>query len=161
MPIRAVTLKIRVKTTTRKWYVVNPVFDAKGRLRPLYAMVAGKPERHTEGVYVLRYGNKFESVGQHLDVVVATKLRREQELLVAISEAKLKRLQPAQIDATGPKILDAMEQFLAKKSIMDPELGVDALAPKTISSMRTIIESFQRTSHKTSMKEVMGQDLVG
>jgi integrase len=54
-----------------------------------------------------------------------------------------------------------MEQFLAKKSIMDPELGVDALAPKTISSMRTIIESFQRTCHKTRMKEVTGQDLVG
>jgi hypothetical protein len=44
--IRAVTLKIRVKTTAGKWCVVKPVTDVKGRLKPLYAMVAGKPEHH-------------------------------------------------------------------------------------------------------------------
>ena len=38
MAIRAVTLKIRVKTTAGKWCVVKPVTDVKGRLKPLYAM---------------------------------------------------------------------------------------------------------------------------
>jgi integrase len=53
-----------------------------------------------------------------------------------------------------------MEQFLSKKSIMNPELGVESLAPKTISGMRGQIQAFQRTCGKTYMKEVTGQDLV-
>jgi hypothetical protein len=83
--------------------MVNPVFEVNGRLKPLWAKVVGKPEHHPEAVYVLRCGNKFESVGQRLDVVVATKLRRQQELLDAITEARQNGLKPVQIDATGQR----------------------------------------------------------
>lgn len=157
MAIRTVTIKIRIRTPEGKRVYASPVYETKGRLKPLWARVAGKAEHHPEAVYVLRYGNKWEFVGQHTDVVTATKLRREQELEdVANAPASV-----APITQSGPKILEAMEQYLAKKSIMDPTTGKEALAPKTVSHIRGVVESFQRTCVKTYIREVAGQDLVG
>jgi len=80
MAIRTVTVKIRIKTPDGKRVYAGPVYETKGRLKALWARVNGKPELHPEGVYVLRYGTKWEFCGQATDVVMATKLRREQEL---------------------------------------------------------------------------------
>jgi hypothetical protein len=87
---------------------------------------------------------------------MATKLRCEQQL----EDAANSPIPATPITHSGPKILEAMEQFLAKKSVMNPELGVAALAPKTISGMRGQIEAFQRNCGKTYMREVTGQDFV-
>ena len=165
MAIRKVSLRIRFKSPEGKLVVAQPVYEVKGRLKPLWARVKGKPEFHPEAVYVLRYGTKWENVGQYIDVAMATKLRREQELGDAANTPTAKRNEIAPVAVTvitdsGPKILEAMEQFLGKKSVMNPELGVEALAPKTICGMRGQIEAFQRACGKTYMKEVTGQDLV-
>ena len=76
MAIRTVSIRIRFKTTEGKLVVAQPVWAKKGTLKPLWARVNGKPQYHLEAIYVLRYGTKWENVGQHIDVVMATKLRR-------------------------------------------------------------------------------------
>ena len=57
---------------------VNPVYAANGRLRPLYALVAGKAEHHPEGAYHLRYAENdkriWESVGRDPNAAIAAKL---------------------------------------------------------------------------------------
>ena len=160
MAIRKVSIKIRIKTPEGKRMMVNPVWETKGRLKPLYARVGGKPEHHPEGVYVLRYGTKWEFVGQAADVVLATKLRREQELEDKVN-APIPPPTPVILDQSGLTILEAMETYVAKKALMDPTTGKEALAPKSISDMRRVIEAFQRASGKTYLREVTGDSLVG
>jgi integrase len=157
MAVRTVTVKIRIKTPDGKRVYANPVWETKGRLKPLWARVGTKAELHPEGVYCLRYGSKWEFCGQHTDVVMATKLRREQEL----EDAANNPLSVTPITQSGPTILEAMEKYLAKKATMDPIIGKEALAPKTISHIRGVVESFQRTCGKVFLKEVTGEDLVG
>ena len=42
----------------------NPFYSANGKLKPLWAMVDGRPEHHPEGTYHLRYHRKIHpSVG--------------------------------------------------------------------------------------------------
>jgi len=53
-----------------KQVYANPVWETKGRLRPLWARINGKAEHHPECVYALRYGSKWEFCGQHTDVVL-------------------------------------------------------------------------------------------
>jgi hypothetical protein len=54
-----------------------------------------------------------------------------------------------------------MEKYLAKKATMDPIIGKEALAPKTISHISGVVEAFQRTCGKVYLWEVTGEDLVG
>jgi hypothetical protein len=55
MPVPAVRLKIRVRLSNGSRIYVDPVFSSNGKLKPLCAVVQGKPEYHPEGVYNLRY----------------------------------------------------------------------------------------------------------
>ena len=157
MAIRTVAIKIRIKTPNGKRVYANPVYEAKGRLKALYARVGGKPELHPEGVYCLRYGAKWEFLGQATDVVLATKLRREQEL----EDASNTSAPVTPITQVGPTILEALDNYISKKAIMDPTTGKEALAPKTLSHIRGVVEWFQRTCGKTYMREVTGEDFVG
>ena len=50
-----VRLSLRVRLPNGKRLFVAPVYAASGKLKPLYAIVSGKPEHHPEGVYHLRY----------------------------------------------------------------------------------------------------------
>jgi hypothetical protein len=51
MANRIVTLYIRVKTKDGRKPYCQPVYLTNGRLKPLYAMVDGKPENRPEGSY--------------------------------------------------------------------------------------------------------------
>jgi hypothetical protein len=79
---------------------------------------------------------------------MATKLRREQELEdVANNPPPI-----IPITQSGPTILEAMERYLTKKATMDSITGKEALAPKTISHIRGVVEAFQCTSGKVLLK---------
>ncbi len=157
MAIKTVSLRIRIKTSEGKRVMVRPVYTKKGSLKPLYALVNGVEELHPEGTYALRIGNSWEFVGQATDVVLATKKRREDELA-----NKAEAPTPvAVINESGPEILDALEKYLAEVSVPDEEAGTEALASKTISGIRGIVEAFQRTCKKTLMREVTAADLTG
>jgi hypothetical protein len=56
MPVPAVRLKNQSEAVQRKPRLRRPhFFLPMGKLKPLYAVVNGKPEHHPEGVYNLRY----------------------------------------------------------------------------------------------------------
>jgi hypothetical protein len=53
MPVPFVRLKIRVRLSNGCRSYVDPIFSSNGKLKPLYAVVNGKPEHHPEGVYII------------------------------------------------------------------------------------------------------------
>src|ERR1700686_2604758 len=55
MAHRTATLYIRITKNGRSSFC-KPVYQSKGRLKPQYAMVKGKPEHNKEGVYYVRFG---------------------------------------------------------------------------------------------------------
>jgi len=159
MAIRTVTIEIRIKTPDGKRPYVSPVWVKKGTLKAGWARVGNKPEHHPEGVYVLRYGSKREFVGRATDRVMARRMAIEKALEDAANAPAQALVVP--ITRSGLTILDAMETYLAKKAITDHSTGKEALAPKTISELRGVIEAFQRTCKKEYMREVTGEDFVG
>jgi len=84
MPVPAVRLKIRVRLSNGSRAYVDPVFSSNGKLKPLYAVVNGKPEHHLEGVYNLRYfkaGKRvWDAVGTDAQLALTAKLRVEHKL---------------------------------------------------------------------------------
>lgn len=76
-----VTIYIRIKRKDGSNAFERPAKSGNNRLKPLYALVKGKPEHHPEGIYYLRYRrdgrNVWESVGSSEDEVVTLALKRE------------------------------------------------------------------------------------
>ena len=65
---KKVTLLIRIRVGKR-YPFAEPVYSANGKLKPLWAMVDGRPEHHLEGTYHLRYHRKIHpSVGNPVHV---------------------------------------------------------------------------------------------
>jgi hypothetical protein len=77
MPVPIVRLKIRVRLSNGKRAYVDPVLSPNGKLKPLYALVDGKPEYHPEGVYHLRYVNGGKRVWDAVGNDPATGPNRE------------------------------------------------------------------------------------
>jgi hypothetical protein len=55
MPAPAVRLKIQVRLPSRNRAYVDAIFSPNDKLKPLYAVVDGKPEHHPEVIYNLRH----------------------------------------------------------------------------------------------------------
>ena len=80
---KKVTLLIRIRVGKR-YPFAEPVYSANGKLKPLCAMVDGRPEHHPEGTYHLRYHRKIHpSIGNQADEAVAALARKEIELRAA------------------------------------------------------------------------------
>jgi hypothetical protein len=93
--------------------VVNPVWETKGGLRPLYARVAGEAEQHPEALYALRYETKWEYLGQEISLVMARKLALEQQLEDTAKNVPAKP-KLTTINQSGPAILDGLEILFAE-----------------------------------------------
>jgi hypothetical protein len=158
LAIRTVTIEIRIKTSEGKRPYVNPVWQTKGRLKPLYARINGKAEHHPEGTYVLRYGPKREFLGREIDRVIARKLAIEQELDDAIQAPRILRL-PIQ---RGLTIAEACRRHLDKisKADLTTTTQTEALAPKTIAKFEHVFAAFQASCPKIDMREIGGDDIV-
>jgi integrase/recombinase XerD len=97
MPVPAVRLKIRVRLPDGSRAYVDPVLPPNTKLKPHYALIAGKPEYHPEGVYHLRYvkaGRRvWEAVGSDPQQALAAKLQLEHRLqAIALGLARPTRL---------------------------------------------------------------------
>lgn len=55
MKAPVVLLKIRIRLPDGSRPFLDPVLSSNGKLKPLYAIVDGKPEHHPNGTYFLRY----------------------------------------------------------------------------------------------------------
>src|SRR5437870_3438677 len=85
MANRIATLYIRITIANGKKPYCKPGYLSKGRLKPHYAIVHGKPEHHPEGVYYIRFGTddgrqEFESDGNE-PYIALDKLAEKQRRL--------------------------------------------------------------------------------
>ena len=107
-----VRLKIRVRLPHGSRPYLDPVQSAKGRLRPLYALVNGEPQHHPEGIYFRRHAHEGERiwkpVGKDWQLALDAKLKQErvmaaQAVGVEVGQQTGKRL-----------LLDAIAEYNAE-----------------------------------------------
>gem|GEM_PF-268397 len=118
MRTRNVNLLLRIRETDGKRSYKCPVIAANGKLKPLYAVVNGKPEHHPEGVYCLRYSKSgkrvWEEVGKDAGKAITEKLKREQifraqELGIVVVEASK--------EPSKRNLRDAIHEYLERVGI--------------------------------------------
>lgn len=107
-----VHLYIRVRLSDGNRQYVDPVYAANGKLKPLYAVVEGKPEHHPEGVYHLRYlanGKRiWESVGSDAPSAMTARIKKERTL--GAKEAGVVVVEDE--EAQGRNLAEAVAEYL-------------------------------------------------
>jgi hypothetical protein len=63
MKTPVVRIKIRIRLADESRTYADPVFSGNGKMKPLYASVAGNPEHHPEGVYTSGTGRRVSRSG--------------------------------------------------------------------------------------------------
>jgi integrase/recombinase XerD len=156
MPQKAV-LYIRVRTPEGKYRYVKPVYAANERLKPLWALVNGKPERHPEGSYHLRYtrdGRRvWEAVGAEPAQALA-KLARREKILEAVSLG-IEVVEPEKRQlprAKRGKLRAAVDEYLGDVSKYK--------APRTYEAYRCSLDAFLKSCRKDDPAEVNRRDIL-
>jgi hypothetical protein len=153
MPVPAVRLKIRVRLSNGSRTYVDPVYSSNGKLKPLYAVVDGKPEHHPEGVYNLRYlktGKRvWDAVGVDPQVALTAKLRVEHRLqAVALGLAE-----PDPVKTSGnTNLTDAVKEYLS-------DVG-KAKSKRTHYAYTRTLNVFVSICSKTYMEQISRQDVL-
>ena len=106
-------LYIRVKLADGSRPYCEPVYSANKKLKPLYAMVAGKPVHRPEAVYHLRYlrdGKRiWESVGN--DPQEALNSQHQREIILNAQQAGVTVEDPS---ITGRNFEAAKKEYLGE-----------------------------------------------
>jgi hypothetical protein len=155
---RTATLYIRITTKDGKKRYCQPVYLSKGRLKPLYAMVDGKPERHPEGVYYIRFGTDggkqpFQPVGN--DPYVASDRLAQKERWLRDRERGVVPPPPASPDSEGVRlsVSAAVERYFRN-------LASQGKDPKTIRAYKTALGEFRQSCTKKYLDEIGKQNLL-
>jgi integrase len=148
-----VRLYIRIRLTNGARPYANPVYSANKKLKPFYALVAGKPEHHPEGVYHLRYRKNgklvWESVGT--DPQTAATKRSKQELLLATQEAGIEVVNETS-EPEGRPLAEAVAEYLAEVKA--------AKTKKTYTAYSHTILGFAKTCKKATIEAVDRKDIL-
>jgi len=157
MAHRTATLYIRITKNGRSSFC-KPVYQSKGRLKPQYAMVKGKPEHNKEGVYYVRFGTdggkqQFVLVGK--DPFVALDKLEEKKRWLRDRERQVIPPMPVNSKPGTNKLSmdDAVEQYF--KNLHSQ--GKDA---KTIRAYKVAVEEFRKSCTKRFLNENGRQDLI-
>ncbi len=153
MPVPVVRLKIRVRLVNGSRPFLDPVFSANGKLKPLQAVVNGKPEHHPEGVYFLRYrkGEKraWESVGSDPQLALTRKIQKEKFL-----EAKSLGIAVAdgteESSGTHRLLTDVIAEYLAETK--------EHKSKKTLAAYKETLDLYLEAMARKHLKEVTGED---
>jgi site-specific recombinase XerD len=154
MANRKVTLMLRIRTADGKRPFVPPVYAANGRLRPLYALVAGNAEHHPEGVYHLRYAANdkriWESVGKDPNAAIAAKLRREH--IFKAKEMGLVVVEEAGSNVSRQDFASAIADYITETKA--------TRSAKTASGRAYELGLFQQCCTKIYLDEIERRDLM-
>ena len=154
MPVPTVRLKIRVKLRNGSRAYVDPVFSSNNKLRPLYALVDGKPRHHPEGVYHLRYMKRgkrvWEPVGNDPQVALTAQLRIEHGLqAIALGVAAPG---PVATETGKTDLAEAMAEYLKDIAC--------AKSKSTLYAYRHTLKVFASTCTKTYLEQVTRRDIL-
>jgi integrase len=149
-----VRLKIRVRLSGGSRPFVDPVLSANGKLKPLYAVVHGKPEHRPEGSYFLRYATPdgkrvWKSVGKDAQLALAQQVKQEKSLA-----ARAVGLQLVE-DVPAPKrtlLSEAVTEYLAEVK--------ESKAPKTFLAYSLTMKLFVAVVQTQSLEEIDRKDVL-
>ncbi|WP_433966818.1 tyrosine-type recombinase/integrase [Tunturiibacter gelidiferens] len=153
MPVAAVRLKIRARLPSGSRAYVDPVFSPNGKLKPLYAVVDGKPEHHPEGIYNLRYlkaGKRvWHAVGTDAQLALTAKLRVEHKL----QSVSLGLTDPDPIKTSGKTDLAAA----IKEYLSDTAKGK---SKRTLYAYTRTLNVFASTCSRQHMEQINRRDVL-
>jgi hypothetical protein len=154
MSVPTVPLKIRVKLPNGSRAYVDPVFSSNNKLKPLYALVDGKPRHHPEGVYHLRYMKRgkrvWEPVGNDPQGALTAQLRIEHGLqAIALGFAAPG---PVAIETGKTDLAEAMAEYLKDIAC--------AKSKSTLYAYRHTLKIFATTCSKKYLEQVTRRDIL-
>jgi len=153
MPVPAVRLKIRVRLSNGSRAYVDPVYSSNAKLKPLFAVVKGKPEHYPEGVYNLRYlkaGKRvWDAVGVDPQLALTAKLRVEHSL----QAVSLRLTEPDPVKTPAKTSLaDAVKEYLS-------DIG-KAKAKRTLYAYTRTLNVFLSTCSKRYIEQINRRDVL-
>lgn len=141
-----VRLYLRVRLPNGKRKYADPVYTASGKVKPLYALVAGMREHHPEGVYHLRYlkaGKRvWENVGANAESAAATRVKQERmfdAVAAGIALAPTAKFHASAEDdgAARRSIKTAIAKYIGETRLTKK--------PKTLAAYSTALAYFQES----------------
>lgn len=146
-----VRLKIRVRLPDGSRPFVDPVPSGNGKLKPLYALISGKPQHHPEGCYFLRYADAtgkrlWENVGK--DWQLAQDAQRKKERALAAEAVGVQVIH----DSGKRRIADEVKTYLGEIKAHRSKRTYDAyLLTLTI---------FQQAATTTYLEDISREDVL-
>lgn len=146
-----VRLKIRIRLPDGSRPYLDPVPSGNGKLKPLYALVDGKPEHHPEGCYFLRYANAegkrvWERVGKDGQFALGARLKRERS---------------GAAEAVGVGIVHDTDKRLLSKAIAEYNAEIKAHKSKrTHAAYRLTLSLFQDAIKTTYLEDISREDIL-
>ena len=161
MKAPTVRLYIRITLANGRQAYAKPVWNRNRSLREGFALVGDREERHTEGIYYLRYAppgekRRWHSVGPSADVAITSLRRKEHDLQGGLLDRK-----PASHAEHFIKSPTPDRQFLsAAKDRYLKNLQSLKRAPKTLSAYRNALSRFCATVGDKRLSDLTRDDLL-
>jgi integrase len=148
-----VRLKIRVRLADGSRPYLDPVLSSNGKLKPLYAVVGGKPERRPEGSYFLRYAREgkrvWEGVGSDPQLAMIAKLKREKSLEAKAAGVELVEDKPQR---KMTSLTEAVTEYLVEVETAKSE--------KTHAAYSHTLELFKQSTSRKHLEEIERRDML-
>ena len=151
-----IALYIRVRLATGRYAYAKPAWNKNRTLRQGYAMVAGKPECHPEGVYYLRFlrGKKrtWSSVGPNPDQANAALQKMQRDLDDVRLGRRAPDPAPNEQKSSVMRVEDAVTAFLSEVRLFR--------RPKTIVEYQRMLGVFKRRFGDRPLTSITREDLL-
>ncbi len=162
MKTHKVRLYLRIRRANGKDAFVDPAWNRNRTLRAGYALVAGNPEHHPEGVYYLRFlrnGKRvWQAVGSDPDAAIVALQNTEHDLraIVLGRTALIESTATSVTDPTTP--LPAITLDAATKAYLKEVRR--SRSPKTIAACKHMLGLFCSQFPAKLVKDITRQDLL-
>lgn len=150
-------MKIRVRLPDGSRPFLNPVLSGNNKLKPLYAVVDGKPEHHPEGSYFLRHAGHegkrvWEPVGNEPQLALVAQRKREKAIDAQAAGVQVVDDTPAAPVTKGTSIADAVAEYLAEVK--------EAKSKRTLLACTLTRNLFAGAVSRESLEEIDRKDVL-
>jgi integrase/recombinase XerD len=146
-----VRLKIRVRLPDGSRPFLDPVPSGNSKLKPLHALVEGRPEHHPEGVYFLRFADAagkrvWERIGKDWQLALDARLKRERSFAAEAVGVQVVH------DAEKRRVSYAVAEYLAEIKTHK--------AKRTHNAYRLTLALFQEAIKTTYLEDITREDIL-